>query len=72
MRELTCHTLLTLSTDPNDFPSQLLPSVLKSVSTLLNGTRPQLRDVAAQVLNAVLGKKQFRKAVWSEDTCISG
>lgn len=65
--KLTC-----CSTDDNDFPEQLLPALLAAISKLLNGSRQQPRDIATQVLNAVLGKKQMRSAVWAEGTCISG
>lgn len=60
------------STDDKDFPPELVSTFLSSVSSILNGPRLQPRDVAAQVLNAVLGKKQFRTAVWKEGECISG
>jgi hypothetical protein len=63
---------LTFSTDEQDLPESLVPTVLQSISSLLNSPRPQKRDVAAQVLNAVLGKKQFRNAVWADGECISG
>ncbi|TXT05914.1 hypothetical protein VHUM_03675 [Vanrija humicola] len=63
---------LLIATDDKDFPPELVSTFLSSVSSILNGPRLQPRDVAAQVLNAVLGKKQFRTAVWKEGECISG
>lgn len=63
---------LTFSTDPSPFPASLISPFLQSLSSLLNGTRQPLWEVAAQVLGAVLGKKQFRAAVWKEESCISG
>ncbi|KAL7422849.1 H(+)-transporting V1 sector ATPase subunit H [Cryptotrichosporon argae] len=63
---------LLIATDPKDFPPHLMGTLLASLSTLLNGSRAQPRDIAAQVLNAILGKKQFRQAVWQEGEAISG
>ena len=60
------------STDPNPFPEELLKPFLSSLSGFINGSRLQPRDIATQVLNAVLGKKQFRAAVWKEGDAISG
>jgi V-type H+-transporting ATPase subunit H len=60
------------STDPQPFPQPLLNPFLKSLSSLLNNARQPLWEVAAQVLGAVLSKKQFRSAVWQEEGCISG
>lgn len=60
------------STDPNDFPGELLPTFLTSLASFINGPHLQSRDIATQVLNAVLGKKQFRPAVWKQGDCISG
>lgn len=64
--------LMVHSTDRRAFPDSLVPTLLTSLSSLLNGTRQPLWEVAAQVLGAVLGSKQFRKAVWKEEQCISG
>jgi V-type H+-transporting ATPase subunit H len=50
----------------------LVPTVLASLQGLLNGTRQPLWEVAAQVLGAILGRKQFRIPVWEEEQCISG
>ncbi|WVF68216.1 hypothetical protein IAT40_002981 [Kwoniella sp. CBS 6097] len=63
---------LLIATDPKPFPSSLIPTLLASLQGLLNGTRLPLWEVAAQVLGAVLGRKQFRQAVWDEENCISG
>ncbi|WVQ85791.1 hypothetical protein IAT38_007958 [Cryptococcus sp. DSM 104549] len=63
---------LLVSTDPKPFPQALVPTLLASLQGLLNGSRLPLWEVAAQVLGAVLGTKQFRKAVWEEENCISG
>jgi hypothetical protein len=60
------------STDPKPFPQNLVATLLASLQGLLNGTRQPLWEVAAQVLGAVLGSKQFRSAVWKEEHCISG
>lgn len=59
-------------TDNNPFPKSLVTPLLSSISSLLNGTRQPLWDVAAQTLGAILGRKQFRDAVWAEEQCISG
>jgi V-type H+-transporting ATPase subunit H len=69
-----CRSLTTdhCRTDPKPFPSSLVPTLLASLQGLLNGTRQPLWEVAAQVLGAVLGRKQFRSAVWDEEQCISG
>lgn len=61
-----------LRTDPKPFPSSLTGTLLASLQGLLNGSRVPLWEVAAQVLGAVLGTKQFRLAVWREEQCISG
>ncbi|KAK4688485.1 V-type H+-transporting ATPase subunit H, partial [Tremellales sp. Uapishka_1] len=63
---------LLIATDSKPFPDTLLPVLLASVSALLNGSRLAPRDIASQVLGAVLGTKQFRSAVWKEEQCISG
>ncbi|ORY31205.1 armadillo-type protein [Naematelia encephala] len=63
---------LLIATDPKPFPESLMSSLLTSLSSLLNGTRLPLWEVAAQTLSAVLGTKQFRLAVWEEEQCISG
>jgi len=68
----TRRTGLTCSTDPKPFPASLISTLLASLQGLLNGTRQPLWEVAAQVLGAVLGSKQFRAAVWKEENCISG
>lgn len=60
------------STDPKPFPYNLTGTLLASLQGLLNGSRLPLWEVAAQVLSAVLGTKQFRLAVWEEEQCISG
>jgi hypothetical protein len=60
------------STDPKPFPQNLVATLLASLQGLLNGTRQPLWEVAAQVLGAVLGSKQFRSALWKEEHCISG
>lgn len=59
-------------TDNKPFPYNLAGTLLASLQGLLNGSRIPLWEVAAQVLAAVLGKKQFRLAVWEEGECISG
>ncbi|WWD20731.1 hypothetical protein CI109_105207 [Kwoniella shandongensis] len=63
---------LLIATDPKPFPQSLVSVLLASLQGLLNGSRVPLWEVAAQVLGAVLGSKQFRKAVWEEENCISG
>ncbi|WVO17514.1 hypothetical protein L204_105207 [Cryptococcus depauperatus] len=63
---------LLIATDLKPFPQSLVPTLLNSLQSLLNGSRIPLWEVAAQVLGAVLGTKQFRKAVWDETDCISG
>ncbi|ODN82885.1 hypothetical protein, variant [Cryptococcus amylolentus CBS 6039] len=63
---------LLIATDPKPFPESLVPTLLSSLQTLLNGSRIPLWEVAAQVLGAVLGTKQFRNAVWEEEGAISG
>ncbi|WRT70736.1 uncharacterized protein IL334_007734 [Kwoniella shivajii] len=63
---------LLIATDPKPFPQTLIPTLLVSLQGLLNGSRLPLWEVAAQVLGAVLGRKQFRQAVWQEENCISG
>ncbi|WVQ63352.1 uncharacterized protein L199_001504 [Kwoniella botswanensis] len=63
---------LLIATDPKPFPQSLISTLLGSLQTLLNGTRQPLWEVAAQVLSAILGRKQFRQAVWDEESCISG
>ncbi|WVW80811.1 hypothetical protein I302_102800 [Kwoniella bestiolae CBS 10118] len=63
---------LLISTDPKPFPQSLISTLLGSLQGLLNGTRQPLWEVAAQVLSAILGRKQFRQAVWQEENCISG
>jgi V-type H+-transporting ATPase subunit H len=60
------------STDPKPIPENHISTLLASLQGLLNGTRQPLWEVAAQVLGAVLGSKQFRTAVWKEEHCISG
>ncbi|BEI92182.1 uncharacterized protein CcaverHIS019_0410020 [Cutaneotrichosporon cavernicola] len=63
---------LLIATDSTDFPDELLPTLLTSLASFINGPHLQSRDIATQVLNAVLGKKQFRSAVWKQGDCISG
>ncbi|KAE8541444.1 hypothetical protein D1P53_002804 [Cryptococcus gattii VGV] len=63
---------LLIATDPKPFPNDLVPTLLSSLQKLLNGSRLPLWEVAAQVLGAILGTKQFRKSVWSEKNCLSG
>ncbi|WVR08626.1 hypothetical protein IAU60_005682 [Kwoniella sp. DSM 27419] len=63
---------LLIATDPKPFPQSLIGTLLASLQGLLNGSRVPLWEVAAQVMSAVLGKKQFRKAVWEEEKCVSG
>lgn len=60
------------STDTKPFPPTLIPILLASLSALINGPRLPPRDIAIQVLGAILGTKQFRVAVWEEEECISG
>ena len=60
------------STDSRSFPYNLTGTLLASLQGLLNGSRQPLWEVAAQVLGAVLGTKQFRLAIWEEEQCISG
>lgn len=59
-------------TDTKPFPYNLTGTLLASLQGLLNGSRQPLWEVAAQVLSAILGTKQFRLAVWEEEHCISG
>ncbi|ORX40982.1 armadillo-type protein [Kockovaella imperatae] len=61
-----------IATDSREFPYNLTGTLLASLQGLLNGSRIPLWEVAAQVLSAVLGTKQFRLAVWEEEQCISG
>lgn len=63
---------LLVATDSKPFPSTLVGVLLASLQGLLNGSRIPLWEVAAQVLSAILGTKQFRLAVWNEGNCISG
>lgn len=63
---------MNASTDPKPFPNDLVPTLLSSLQKLLNGSRLPLWEVAAQVLGAILGTKQFRKSVWNEKNCLSG
>ena len=65
-------TSLQCRTDSRAFPYNLTGTLLASLQGLLNGSRVPLWEVAAQVLSAVLGTKQFRLAVWEEEQCISG
>lgn len=69
--EITVIELMS-STDPKPLPENHISTLLASLQGLLNGTRQPLWEVAAQVLGAVLGSKQFRAAVWKEEHCISG
>ncbi|EIW70107.1 hypothetical protein TREMEDRAFT_61869 [Tremella mesenterica DSM 1558] len=63
---------ILVATDPKPFPELQVQILLSSLSGLLNGSRIPLWEVAAQVLNAILGSRQFRLAVWDQGECISG
>ncbi|KAF8894443.1 armadillo-type protein [Infundibulicybe gibba] len=63
---------ILLSSPSTPPPLHHLQSFLQTLSTLVQGTSPNKRDVAVQCLEALLARPECRQAVWAIPGIISG
>ncbi|GHJ88819.1 hypothetical protein NliqN6_5221 [Naganishia liquefaciens] len=61
-----------ISTDPNPIPEGCIAPLLDALSKLTNANPSPARDLAIQVLGAILGSRQIRKAAWEQESLLSG
>lgn len=61
-----------ISTDPKPLSAEASTPLLNSVSRLTNGSASPARDLAIQVLGAILSSRQIRKDVWKHENLLSG
>ncbi|KAJ9122976.1 hypothetical protein QFC24_004014 [Naganishia onofrii] len=63
---------ILISTDPKPIPEACIPPMLDALAKLTNANPSPARDLAIQVLGAILGSRQIRKAAWNHESLLSG
>ncbi|KAJ9110092.1 hypothetical protein QFC19_001763 [Naganishia cerealis] len=63
---------ILVSTDPKPIPEACIPPMLDALARLTNANPSPARDLAIQVLGAILGSRQIRKAAWEHESLLSG
>ncbi|KAJ9119143.1 hypothetical protein QFC22_003634 [Naganishia vaughanmartiniae] len=63
---------ILVSTDPKPIPEACIPPMLDALAKLTNANPSPARDLAIQVLGAILGSRQIRKAAWDQESLLSG
>ncbi|KAJ9093252.1 hypothetical protein QFC20_007170 [Naganishia adeliensis] len=63
---------ILVSTDPKPVPEGCIGPLVDALAKLTNANPSPARDLAIQVLGAILGSRQIRKAAWEHDSLLSG